>query len=194
MAKKRIHQLAKELEVASADILFKSNELGIEVKTASSGLTPEEEELIKLAFEDDNSALKEETHDDAQDEKVSTSEEKNNEDIQLDKEENEINIIEITEGSTPEDISEIIEIDATQIVTDLMSLGIMQSITSNLSNEEIEKLLEKYSYIPEFVKKIEIKRSEIIDEITFEDDEQKLKKRAPIITVMDMLIMEKQVY
>ncbi len=184
MAKKRIHQLAKELEVASADILFKSNELGIEVKTASSGLTPEEEELIKLAFEDDNSALKEETHDDAQDEKVSTSEEKNNEDIQLDKEENEINIIEITEGSTPEDISEIIEIDATQIVTDLMSLGIMQSITSNLSNEEIEKLLEKYSYIPEFVKKIEIKRSEIIDEITFEDDEQKLKKRAPIITVM----------
>jgi len=184
MAKKRIHQLAKELEVASADILFKSNELGIEDKTASSGLTPEEEELIKLAFEDDNSALKEETHDDAQDEKVSTSEEKNNEDIQLDKEENEINIIEITEGSTPEDISEIIEIDATQIVTDLMSLGIMQSITSNLSNEEIEKLLEKYSYIPEFVKKIEIKRSEIIDEITFEDDEQKLKKRAPIITVM----------
>jgi len=184
MAKKRIHQLAKELEVASADILFKSNELGIEVNRASSGLTPEEEELIKLAFEDDNSALKEETHDDAQDEKVSTSEEKNNEDIQLDKEENEINIIEITEGSTPEDISEIIEIDATQIVTDLMSLGIMQSITSNLSNEEIEKLLEKYSYIPEFVKKIEIKRSEIIDEITFEDDEQKLKKRAPIITVM----------
>ena len=30
--------------------------------------------------------------------------------------------------------AEIIEIDATQIVTDLMSLGIMQSITSNLSN------------------------------------------------------------
>ena len=29
MAKKRIHQLAKELEVASADILFKAQELGI---------------------------------------------------------------------------------------------------------------------------------------------------------------------
>ena len=37
MAKKRIHQLAKELEVASADILHKAQELGIEVKTASSG-------------------------------------------------------------------------------------------------------------------------------------------------------------
>ena len=54
MAKKRIHQLAKELEVASADILHKAQELGIEVKTASSGLTPEEEELVKLSFEEEN--------------------------------------------------------------------------------------------------------------------------------------------
>ena len=53
MAKKRIHQLAKELEVASADILHKAQELGIEVKTASSGLTPEEEELVVMSYEED---------------------------------------------------------------------------------------------------------------------------------------------
>ena len=180
MAKKRIHQLAKELEVASADILFKAQELGIEVKTASSGLTPEEEELVRLDFDDDDKTLKEET----QNEEISIAKEQSIEDIELPNEEDEVNIIEITEGSSPEDISKIIDIDATQIVSDLMSLGIMQSITSNLSNEEIEKLLEKYSYIPEFVEKIEIKRSEIIDEITFEDDENKLKIRPPIITVM----------
>ena len=180
MAKKRIHQLAKELEVASADILFKAQELGIEVKTASSGLTPEEEELVRLDFDEDNNTIK----DEPQNEEILTSKEQSNEDIELPNEENEVNIIEITEGSSPEDISTKIDIDATQIVSDLMSLGIMQSITSNLSNEEIEKLLEKYSYIPEFVEKIEIKRSEIIDEITFEDDEKKLKIRAPIITVM----------
>ena len=180
MAKKRIHQLAKELEVASADILFKAQELGIEVKTASSGLTPEEEELVRLDFDDDDKTLKEEI----QNEEISIAKEQSIEDIELPNEEDEVNIIEITEGSSPEDISKIIDIDATQIVSDLMSLGIMQSITSNLSNEEIEKLLEKYSYIPEFVEKIEIKRSEIIDEITFEDDEKKLKIRAPIITVM----------
>ena len=180
MAKKRIHQLAKELEVASADILFKAKELGIEVKTASSGLTPEEEELVRLDFDDDGKALKEEN----QNEEKLISKEQSNEDNELPTEENDVNIIEITEGSSPEDISKIIDIDATQIVSDLMNLGIMQSITSNLSNEEIEKLLEKYSYIPEFVEKIEIKRSEIIDEITFEDDEEKLKIRAPIITVM----------
>ena len=59
MAKKRIHQLAKELEVASADILHKAQELGIEVKTASSGLTPEEEELVVRGRqkEDDNARV-----------------------------------------------------------------------------------------------------------------------------------------
>ena len=65
-----------------------------------------------------------------------------------------------------------------------MSLGIMQSVTSNLSNDEIEKLLEKYNYIPEFITKVEIKRSEIINEVIFEDEEKNLKVRSPIITVM----------
>ena len=50
MAKKRIHQIAKELDVASADVLFHAKELGFEVKTASSGLTGEEEELVKLSL------------------------------------------------------------------------------------------------------------------------------------------------
>ena len=50
MAKKRIHQIAKELDIASADVLFHAKELGFEVKTASSGLTEEEEELLKLAL------------------------------------------------------------------------------------------------------------------------------------------------
>ena len=54
MAKKRIHQLAKELDVASADILFKAKELGIQVKTASSGLTEDEEELVKLSYKEDS--------------------------------------------------------------------------------------------------------------------------------------------
>ena len=60
----------------------------------------------------------------------------------------------------------------------------MQSVTSNLSNDEIEKLLEKYNYIPEFITKVEIKRSEIINEVIFEDEEKNLKVRSPIITVM----------
>ena len=182
MAKKRIHQLAKELEVASADILHKAQELGIEVKTASSGLTPEEEELVVMSYEEDKIVEENEAEDTSNKEKLEDEEKAQEEDKKV--EEKDVNIIEVTEGSTPEQLSELIDEDSTQIVADLMSLGIMQSVTSNLSNDEIEKLLEKYNYIPEFITKVEIKRSEIINEVIFEDEEKNLKVRSPIITVM----------
>ena len=180
MAKKRIHQLAKELEVASADILHKAQELGIEVKTASSGLTPEEEELVTISFKEDNT---DEVNKNTQEEDISSQEELK-EVTETKEEEKDINIIEVTEGSTPEQLSELIDEDSTQIVADLMSLGIMQSVTSTLTNDEIEKLLEKYNYIPEFITKVELKRSEVINEVIFDDEEINLKDRAPIITVM----------
>ena len=182
MAKKRIHQLAKELEVASADILHKAQELGIEVKTASSGLTPEEEELVVMSYEEDKIVAENESEDTSNQEKLEDEEKAQVEDKKV--EEKDVNIIEVTEGSTPDQLSELIDEDSTQIVADLMSLGIMQSVTSNLSNDEIEKLLEKYNYIPEFITKVEIKRSEIINEVIFEDEEKNLKVRSPIITVM----------
>jgi translation initiation factor IF-2 len=192
MAKKRIHQIAKELDVASADIVFLANELGIEVKTASSGLTPEEEELVLLAFNEQNV-----TEDNTTDDKVEIIEETDStdsetqetqtdekDDEQTDTESVDIQIIEVPSGCTPEELSSIINIDPTQIVGDLMSLGIMQSMTSQLKDKEIETLLEKYDLMPEIVEKVEIKRSEILALQEFQDEEQNLTVRSPIITVM----------
>ena len=191
MAKKRIHQIAKELDVASADIVFLSNELGIEVKTASSGLTPDEEELVVLAFKEKNMSNESTQNDEVSTTVVSTNEPEvstteDDEDISKETilEEKEIDIVEVITGSTPEELSDVINIEATQIVGDLMSLGIMQSMTSELSDEEIEKLLEKYDLLPEFIDRVVIKRSEIIELQEFEDDEENLSIRSPIITVM----------
>lgn len=192
MAKKRIHQIAKELDVASADIVFLANELGIEVKTASSGLTPEEEELVLLAFNeqnvtedsttDDTVGIIEET--DSTDSETQETQTDEKDDEQTDTESVDIQIVEVPSGCTPEELSSIINIDATQIVGDLMSLGIMQSMTSQLKDKEIETLLEKYDLMPEIVEKVEIKRSEILALQEFQDEEQNLTVRSPIITVM----------
>ena len=192
MAKKRIHQIAKELDVASADIVFLANELGIEVKTASSGLTPEEEELVLLAFNeqnvtedsttDDTVEIIEKTDSTNSETQETQTDEKDHE--QTDTESVDIQIIEVPSGCTPEELSSIINIDATQIVGDLMSLGIMQSMTSQLKDKEIETLLEKYDLMPEIVEKVEIKRSEILALQEFQDEEQNLTVRSPIITVM----------
>ena len=201
MAKKRIHQIAKELDVASADILFLAKELGLEVKTASSGLTPEEEELVVLSFNETKN-----NEDTANNDEVSTSDSVSDDDdkpqeledkaepsedvedeteTSLDVEVSDnIQIIEIPSKSTPEELSELINVDATQIVGDLMNLGIMQSMTSELNDDEIEKLLEKYDLIPEIIEKVEVKRSEILQLEEFSDTDEELLVRSPIITVM----------
>ena len=180
MAKKRIHQIAKELDIASADVLFHAKELGFEVKTASSGLTEEEEELLKLALlpEDEpesESEVVQEQEETIQDAPKSEVVEVPEDDVQ---------IIEISRNSSPEKISSLIDVDATQIVGDLMGLGIMKAIDTPLEDSDIEKLFEKYNLIPDLIDEITISREDIIEFQEFEDDPDKLNLRAPIITVM----------
>ena len=180
MAKKRIHQIAKELDLASADILHQAKELGIEVKTASSGLTEEEEELVKLA-------LMPEDEPEVESEEVSEQEETIQDEPEDDSEEvieDDVQIIEVSRNSSPEKISSLIEVEATQIVGDLMGLGIMKAIDTPLDDSDIEKLFEKYNLIPDLIDEVTISREDIIEFQDFEDDPDKLNLRAPIITVM----------
>ena len=184
MAKKRIHQIAKELDIASADILHQAKELGIEVKTASSGLTEEEEELVKLALAP---AEEEKTVEEVEEVVESVNDE--TEEVkteQLDEEspENDVQIIEVSRNSSPQKISSLIEIEATQIVGDLMGLGIMKAIDSPLEDSEIEKLFEKYNLMPDLIDEVTISREDIIEFQDFEDEQDNLNLRAPIITVM----------
>ena len=50
MAKIRIHALAKELGLESSDVLAKAQALGFEVKTASSGLEPDDADAVRKAL------------------------------------------------------------------------------------------------------------------------------------------------
>ena len=180
MAKKRIHQIAKELDLASADILHQAKVLGIEVKTASSGLTEEEEELVKLALTPANEP-------EAEPEEVSEQEESSQDEPEAEPQEyveDDVQIIEVSRNSSPERISSLIEVEATQIVGDLMGLGIMKAIDTPLDDSDIEKLFEKYNLIPDLIDEVTVSREDIIEFQDFEDDPDKLNLRAPIITVM----------
>ncbi len=180
MAKKRIHQIAKELDLASADILHQAKVLGIEVKTASSGLTEDEEELVKLALTPVNEP-------EAEPEEVSEQEESNQDEPEAEPQqdvEDDVQIIEVSRNSSPERISSLIEVEATQIVGDLLGLGIMKAIDTPLDDSDIEKLFEKYNLIPDLIDEVTVSREDIIEFQDFEDDPDKLNLRAPIITVM----------
>ncbi len=160
--------------------MHQAKELGIEVKTASSGLTEEEEELVKLA-------LMPEDQPEVETEEVSEQEEAIQDEPEAESEEvveDDVQIIEVSRNSSPEKISSLIEVEATQIVGDLMGLGIMKAIDTPLDDSDIEKLFEKYNLIPDLIDEVTISREDIIEFQDFEDDPDKLNLRAPIITVM----------
>ena len=187
MAKKRIHQIAKELDIASADILHQAKELGIEVKTASSGLTEEEEELVKLALapaEEEKTVEEVEEVEEVVESVNDETEEVKTEQLAEESPENDVQIIEVSRNSSPQKISSLIEIEAMQIVGDLMGLGIMKAIDSPLEDSEIEKLFEKYNLMPDLIDEVTISREDIIEFQDFEDEQDNLNLRAPIITVM----------
>ena len=52
MAKKRLYEIARELDLESRDVLERALELGLEVKTASSGLEEDDAALLALSFQE----------------------------------------------------------------------------------------------------------------------------------------------
>ena len=184
MPKVRVYVLAKELNIASADILFYANELGIQVKTASSGLSEDEVELIKLELESkvEVNQITEES------EESVTIQKKDKEEVTTKSKDEEpaenIEIIELDEKSTPLDIARLLEKDSTKVVEDLLKMDLLASIESPLKNQDIEKLLESYGYIVDIKPLVEVTRKDIIQVLQFQDDVTDLKLRPPIITVM----------
>ena len=183
MPKVRVHELAKELNLASADILFHANELGIEVKTASSGLTDDEVELVKLKLDSENDK-KEPEKESKSDNNEGSSNKQEIENDKIDTPEQNIEIIEIEEESTASEISKLIETESTKIIEDLLNLGVMASLDTPLRNQDIEKLLEGYGYIVDITPTVKLGRSDVLVTESFDDDENSLSLRSPIITVM----------
>ncbi|MEA3510722.1 MAG: translation initiation factor IF-2 N-terminal domain-containing protein, partial [Actinomycetota bacterium] len=52
MAKQRVYELARVLGLESKDVLERAQELGLEVKTASSGLDEEAVALVRMSYEE----------------------------------------------------------------------------------------------------------------------------------------------
>ncbi|MCK5756479.1 MAG: translation initiation factor IF-2 N-terminal domain-containing protein, partial [Mycobacterium sp.] len=52
MAKQRVYELARDLGLESKDVLERAQELGVEVKTASSGLDEDSVALVRMSYEE----------------------------------------------------------------------------------------------------------------------------------------------
>jgi translation initiation factor IF-2 len=88
--------------------------------------------------------------------------------------------VQINSGSTVKDVAEYLNVPVPEIMKKLMALGEMKTLTQTLSDESIEVLAS------ELGKEIEIVHSEdeSVVEPTYDDAQEDLVERAPVVTIM----------
>ena len=94
-------------------------------------------------------------------------------------EKKESKVLKLTEFVTVSELATMMNISVTQVISTLMSIGIMASINQRLDAETINMVAEEFGFKTEYVS-AEVQEAVSEDE----DDETELVPRAPIVTVM----------
>lgn len=99
--------------------------------------------------------------------------------IELDKTEQEKNILKVTEFVSVNELASLMEVPVTDIISTCMSLGLMVSINQRLDAETMSVVADEFGY------KIEFVSVELQDKLEVEEDrEEDLIPKPPIVTVM----------
>ena len=88
--------------------------------------------------------------------------------------------LQLTEFVSVSELASLMDVAATDVITTCMNLGVIVSINQRLDAEIIELVAEEFGHEVEFISVGEENEEEDI----FEDDEENLSPRAPIVTVM----------
>ncbi len=89
-------------------------------------------------------------------------------------------VIKVNSGSTVKDVAEYLGVAVPEVIKKLMQLGEMATLTQTLSDDAVQVLAD------EFDKKIEIVHAadEVDAEPEFEDSDEELAHRPPVVTIM----------
>ncbi|MEZ5148346.1 MAG: translation initiation factor IF-2 [Bacteroidales bacterium] len=101
---------------------------------------------------------------------------------ELEKQEQEKNILKVTEFVTANELANMMNVPVTQVISTCMTLGLFVSINQRLDAETLSLVAEEFGYKVEFVS---VDVAEAISEVEEgEDNPEDLEPRAPIVTVM----------
>jgi translation initiation factor IF-2 len=91
-----------------------------------------------------------------------------------------IDTVRINSGSTVKDVAEYLGVGVPEVIKQLMSMGVLATLTKTLADEEIEVVADALG------KEIEIVRlsDEAEDEVEYDDAEEDLVERPPVVTIM----------
>lgn len=194
MAKVRIYELAKELEVLSKElitVLFE--EFGIEAKNHMSMIDEEDAELIKELFADQKANTNEtiEHYENVENENVNKLNKKKNKNKMrnrdgedLDSESTPDEVIEMEKTIIVKDLAEKLKKSPVEVIKQLIFLGVMANMNQEIDFNIAEQVVEKFGSMAVLKEEEAGKLGEEEDiEDNFEE-ENDTEKRPPVVTVM----------
>lgn len=203
MAKQRVYELARDLGRESKDVLARAQELGIEVKTASSGLDEESAELVKLSYDEESAesapaAVEEEVDEiqaaaDVAEEpeaaegpaELESVEEKPAE-VEGEGDPAADHVLLVEPGVTAHEFGRMIETRTSDIVKQLVSMGEMVPGGGAIPVSALPELAASFGY-EVLVADVEEEEEEEVPKrhlVDYEDDPASLQTRPPVVTVM----------
>ncbi|WP_409068564.1 translation initiation factor IF-2 [Clostridium sp. FAM 1755] len=195
MAKIRVYELAKELEISSKELItLLEEEFSVEVKNHMSAIEDEDADLIKelLSGKEKSEKTKEEDDEIETTAKNQIKESINNKKSNKRDDKNEkgntensedMAIITMTSDTiTVKEISDKLEKSYAEVIKELMLMGVMASVNQEINFEMAEKLAAKFD--TEILKEDEDEEDDLEDILKDSEEEENLQKRSPIITVM----------
>ncbi len=207
----RVYELARDLGVDSKEVLAQAGDLGIEVKTASSGLDDESAELIRLAFSPEEEKVDEaeetpvaagppaeepkaveevpatepESRDAAAEAPEPEVEEPEVEEAPATPElsaDDEVRIASIVEGATVAEFAEAVGQSTGEVVKALLTRGVPAGAQQQMPVELIDDVAEGFGFI------IEVEEAApapaVAAQPEFDDSDEDLTSRPPVVTVM----------
>jgi len=203
VAKTRVYELARDLGVDSKEVLEQAIELGLNVKTASSGLDEAEVELVTMALADGGGASTTETDEATAEEAV--AEEAGAEEASAEPEpetaeaeaapaeepqetaDEDVQIAEVEAGMTVEEFAAAIGQPASEVVRALLTRGRPVGATAVMPEDLMEEVAEGFGVIVDVRQPSaaeEPAAPAVVERPEFDDKEEDLVPRPPVVAVM----------
>ena len=183
MATKRIHELAKELGLASREVLTIARDLGLQVTTASSGLDPGDAEALRSMLIAEREA---EAPEEPEPEPAPEPPEETQAVYELEPEEDEIDLIVVSPGLSVLEMARAMRRPVVELIKALLSMGFMAAAAAPVPREAIEPLAEQFGFLVEIEdpEEEDAPATLVRPKRVFDDDPATLVDRPPVITVM----------
>ncbi|MBT8249180.1 MAG: translation initiation factor IF-2 [Acidimicrobiia bacterium] len=177
MAKIRVYELARELDMESKDVAERARELGFEVKTASSGLDEESAELVRLSYQDAEPSAIPDTSQESPDadpglpaepttetpqpapaapapteaepaaSKPAAPQEDVEEVSRLDAADGELGLVEVPEGVTVGELAEAMDVPVGPVVRNLIEMGQMAAADAPVPAAVLDDLAARFGFM-----------------------------------------------